>query len=61
MTYRIAKINEDAQLIYLINSQLGIKKNRTKLDFSSLSDSVAPIGLKSNHLAENFRVLATIT
>ena len=44
--YRTAQINQAAQLIYLINSQLGIKKNRTKLDFSSLSDSVAGAGLE---------------
>ncbi len=39
--YRTAKINEAAQLIYLMNNKLGTKKNRTKLDFSSLSDSAA--------------------
>ncbi len=33
-------VNEAAQLIFLINSKLYAKKNRTKLDFSSLSDSV---------------------
>ncbi len=44
--YRTAKINEAAQLIYLINNKLEAKKNRTKLDFSSLSDSVAGAGLE---------------
>lgn len=45
-TYRTTKINEAAQLIFLINSKLYAKKNRTKLDFSSLSDSVAGAGLE---------------
>ena len=45
-TYRTAKINEAAQLIFLINNKLNAKKNRTKLDFSSLSDSVAGAGLE---------------
>ncbi len=45
-TYRTAKINEAVQLILLINSKLCAKKNRTKLDFSSLSDSVAGAGLE---------------
>ena len=44
--YRTAKINEAARLIFLINSELGVKKNRTKLDFSSLSDSVATRGIE---------------
>ncbi|MES2267913.1 MAG: recombinase family protein [Bacteroidota bacterium] len=44
--YRTARVNEAAHLIYLINSKLGAKKNRTKLDFSSLSDSVAGAGLE---------------
>ena len=44
--YRTASINEAARLIYLINSKIGAKKNRTKLDFSSLSDSVAGAGLE---------------
>ncbi len=45
-SYRTAKINEAAQLIFLINSKLCDKKNRTKLDFTSLSDSVAGAGLE---------------
>ncbi len=44
--YRTARINEAAQLIYLINTKLEAKKNRTKLDVSSLSDSVAGAGLE---------------
>jgi site-specific DNA recombinase len=44
--YRTARVNEAANLIYLINNKLGAKKNRTKLDFSSLSDSVAGAGLE---------------
>jgi len=44
--YRTAKMNEAARLMFLINSQLGSKKNRTKLDFSSLSNSVAGAGLE---------------
>lgn len=44
--YRTARVNEAAELIYLINSKLTAKKNRTKLDFSSLSDSVAGTGLE---------------
>lgn len=43
--YRTARMNEAAHLIYLINNEVGSKKNRTKLDFSSLSDSVAGAGL----------------
>jgi hypothetical protein len=46
MTYRTVRVNEAAQLVFLINSQLGAKKNRTKLDFTSLSDSVAGAGLE---------------
>lgn len=44
--YRTARVNQAAELVYLINSKLGAKKNRTKLDFSSLSDSVAGTGLE---------------
>ncbi len=44
--YRTAQMNEAARLMFLINSKLGAKKNRTKLDFSSLSDSVAGAGLE---------------
>ena len=44
--YRTAKMNEAAHLMFLINNQLGAKKNRTKLDFLSLSDSVAGAGLE---------------
>ncbi|GAA4924699.1 recombinase family protein [Mucilaginibacter defluvii] len=44
--YRTAKVNEAARLIYLINSKLDETKKRTKLDFSSLSASVAGTGLE---------------
>lgn len=44
--YRTAQMNEAARLMWLINNEIGIKKNRTKLDFSSLSDSVAPTGIE---------------
>jgi site-specific DNA recombinase len=44
--YRTARLNEAASLIYLINNKLRAKKNRTKLDFSSLSDQVAGAGLE---------------
>jgi site-specific DNA recombinase len=44
--YQTVRMNEAANLIYLINNKLGAKKNRTKLDFSSLSDSVAGAGLE---------------
>jgi site-specific DNA recombinase len=44
--YRTVKINDFAHLIYLINSKIDGKKNRTKLEFSSLSDSVAGAGLE---------------
>jgi hypothetical protein len=60
MTYRIAKINVAAQLIYLVNSQLCNKKS-AKLDFSGLSDPVAPTGLKSNHFFEDLKGLANIS
>lgn len=46
IAYRTARVNAAAHLIYLINSKLQAKKNRTKLDFSSLSDSVAGAGLE---------------
>jgi len=46
LVYRTEKINEAAALIYLINNKIQAKKNRTKLDFSSLSDSVAGAGLE---------------
>ncbi|MDB5129789.1 recombinase family protein [Mucilaginibacter sp.] len=45
-TYRTGKINEAASLIYLINSKIQAKKNRTNLEFSKLSDSVAGAGLE---------------
>lgn len=45
-SYRTARVNEAAQLVYLINSQLGAKKNRTNLVLSKLSDSVAGAGLE---------------
>jgi site-specific DNA recombinase len=44
--YRTGKINEAASLIYLINSKIQAKKNRTNLEFSKLSDSVAGAGLE---------------
>ncbi|WP_090473736.1 recombinase family protein [Mucilaginibacter sp. OK268] len=44
--YRTGRVNEAAQLMYLINSKLGTKKNRTNLDISKLSDSVAGAGLE---------------
>ena len=46
LQYRTAQMNEAARLMFMINSNLGAKKNRTKLDFSSLSDSVAGAGLE---------------
>ena len=46
LSYRTAQMNEAARLMFLINSKLSAKKNRTKLDFSSLSDSVAGAGLE---------------
>jgi site-specific DNA recombinase len=48
-TYRTARVNVAAELIYLINSKLGSKKNRTNLDLSKLSDSVAPTRLEPQH------------
>ena len=48
ISYRTAKINEAVQLIFLINSKLSAKKNRTKLDYSSLSDQVAGVRLESD-------------
>jgi len=44
--YRTAQTNQAAQLMFLINSKLGAKKNRTNLDLSKLSDSVAGAGLE---------------
>ncbi|WP_158991774.1 recombinase family protein [Mucilaginibacter sp. L196] len=44
--YRTAETNQAAQLMFLINSKLGAKKNRTDLDLSKLSDSVAGAGLE---------------
>ncbi len=45
-TYRTGRINEAAQLIFLINSKLSAKKNRTNLVSPKLSDSVAGAGLE---------------
>ncbi|WP_096357583.1 recombinase family protein [Mucilaginibacter gotjawali] len=45
-TYRTTRVNEAARLIFLINSELYSKKNRTNLDFSKLSCSVAGAGLE---------------
>ena len=44
--YRTARVNKAAELVYLINSKLGSKKNRTNLVLSKLSDSVAGAGLE---------------
>ena len=44
--YRTVKMNDATHLMFLINSKLEAKKNWTKLDFSSLSDSVAGAGLE---------------
>jgi hypothetical protein len=41
---RTAQMNDAVRFIFLISNQLDAK-NRTKLDFSSLSDQVAGAGL----------------
>jgi site-specific DNA recombinase len=52
IAYRTGRVNGVAHIIYLINTPLGSKKNRTKLDFSSLSDSVDGTGQTSNFLED---------
>ena len=44
--YRTPKVNEGADFIYLINSELSEIKNGTELDFSSLSRRVTPLRLE---------------
>lgn len=57
--YRTGKVNEVAQLIYLINKDLVSKKNGTSLDLSRLSHEVIPLGQFSNtFIADIKRIIA---
>jgi site-specific DNA recombinase len=60
LDYRTARVNEAARLMYLINSKLYGKKNRTNLDLTKLSDKVAHIVHLLNHKTDilpNFQSL----
>ena len=56
--FQTTRVNEIVNCIYLVNNELGVKKNGTKDDFYLLSRVVTPSIQIPNHFMQDLKKLA---